>query len=292
MAKFKLEDLYTTTTTSTISSSTTDWSFSVSTPPQWTWGYIEVSPNDLAKREKFKYYNVSGNTIFYRGVDRPTPIQHSPWALVVIKDFAFFFNHLNDLIWEQFKIEKKWWLSITIWGGKVKKADNSLVDVSDTDITLTSSNTNYIYFDTTDNTLKASVDIEDGYMGWIIWQAITDASSVISITSYTTKYVWGWNKIFNTSTNLKNYNTGAFCANLSGSATFTLPPAIAWLWFDFLVGSANTLTISANWTDTIRHESTTGATLSNNTQGETISLKCFWNGVWAVASLQGTWNLI
>jgi hypothetical protein len=95
-------------------------------------------------------------------------------------------------------------------------------------------------------------------------------------------------------TTLKPYNSSALCSNTSWVATFTLPPAVAWLSYNFLVGSANTLTISANWTDKIRHKDIEGSAwwnATNNNEGETMSLECFKSWIWSVVNLEWTWQL-
>jgi len=294
MSKLNLQDLFQTTITSLISSSASDGSFTIDTAPNWVWGYIEIDQEDSAKAEKFKYYNVSWNTVYYRGVDRPTPVEHTSWATVVIKDFSFFFNHLNDLIWEQFKIEKKWLLDILVWGGECIKSDNSLVTISDTTLSLTASNTNYIYLDTADDTLKATIVEATAWEGWIFGEVLTDATSATTITSYNPKYVGGKSKVFDTTTTLKWYNTGALCTNTSWAITYSLPSATVWLSFSFRVGNNNNLIIDADWTDIFSYSGTNGSaggTAIDNITGEILEIKCFKAWIWAVTGIEWSWTL-
>ena len=289
MAKLNLQDLYLTTTTSTIPSTTSDGSFSVATAPQWQWGFIELNSEDATKKEKFKYYNVSWTSIFYRWVDRSSPKEHSIWSTVAIKDFSFFFNHLNSLSWEQFKIEQIDDLEIKIWGWKVRKENWELITLSDTDLTVSTSNTNYVYIDTSDDTIKITTDLDTALEYWIIWEAVSDSIEILTFENYAIKYVWWKKSVFTTSTTLKKADNGAICSNTTGSASFTLPTATPWLHFQFFVWSANNLSISTSWT--IRYWSTNWTTLTCANVGESISLTCNDTGIWTVSSLEWTWDL-
>lgn len=84
-------------------------------------------------------------------------------------------------------------------------------------------------------------------------------------------------------------NTGA-----SGATTINLPAAAAGLTYSFSIEAAQTLTVAANGTDTIRiagTASSAGGNISSGTIGDCIALICSQTGKWVSLAHEGTWTI-
>lgn len=107
MPQFKVENLYRTTITSSSGiAASGDVNFTVTTPPINPNGYIVISPDSTTLREIMYYHNVSGNTIYVRAENRPSPKAHSKNEIVQINDVAEIFNTYSDMISTCFYVEK------------------------------------------------------------------------------------------------------------------------------------------------------------------------------------------
>ena len=83
----------------------------------------------------------------------------------------------------------------------------------------------------------------------------------------------------------------------SGAVTFALPAATVGLWYRFQVGATQELRIDPNGTETIALPSTgaqssAGAYITADAQGEGVEIQCVKAGAWVVRSYIGTWTAV
>jgi len=154
MPKIKVENLYKTAITSSLGiAASGDVSFTVTTAPINSNGFIVISPDSTTLREIMYYHDVIGNTIYVRAENRMLPKAHSKNELVQINDIAEIFNTYSDMISTCFYAEKTGWLTMKIWGGTVYY-NWSPQTVADTNITLVNNTTNYVKYDFATNTIS------------------------------------------------------------------------------------------------------------------------------------------
>lgn len=184
------ENFYFTELTSSIPSATSDGTFTASSVPSGTRGWLVIDYDDSVKREIIKYHNVSGSSIYYRGIDRTSPKEHSIGAKVMMADVAEYFKYFEGLIGDTFYIEKVSALSVKCWGGKVR-IGGIHYDVSDqSSLSLSDNSTNYIYLDLSDQTIKVSITLTTAEAGVLLHTIVTSGGSISSITKHTPKDVF------------------------------------------------------------------------------------------------------
>lgn len=183
--KLLTENFYSTTVTeSWWIAASWDVNFTVATPPANTKWWIIVDPTSLTLRERMFYYNVVWNRIYVRWVNRLNPQAHLNWVTVQINDVAELFNFYADVSSTTFYVEKTWSLTVNIWGWPVL-LDNVSTDVSDTALTLTNNQTNYIYYKRTTNEIKSNISSSAALAdNWIIVSEVICSSWAINLISY------------------------------------------------------------------------------------------------------------
>jgi hypothetical protein len=187
MSTLQPENFYFTTTTSTVSSLTTDGSFTVSSAPSGVRGWLILSYDDESKREVIKYYNVSGSTIYYRGIDRPSPKEHVTGSKVMMADSAEHMKYFEGLIGDTFYLEKISALVVKCWGGKVRIAGVEY-DISDqASLAITDDDDTYVYLDLDDQTLKVTTTLATAQSGVLLHTVTASSGAITSIVNHTTK---------------------------------------------------------------------------------------------------------
>jgi len=190
--RFKLQNFYKTTITSTIpawsSDDTTEHSFSVSQVPQSAPVYVVVDFTDNEKRDIIYIHRIQDNLLYYYNYNRTNPnVEHKSWTTIQVNDVAEFFNYIFENIDDFWKIKKKTWLDIIVYWGIVRIWDSD-VNISDTDISLEDNTENYIVLDYSDNTIKAVTSLD--WIKWIELAVVNTSWWVITNIDDTRHVLW------------------------------------------------------------------------------------------------------
>ncbi len=120
MPSIKTQDLYRALITEEVGiAASGDASFTVTTPPNRTNGFLVLSPDNSISRETVYYHDVIGNRIFIRGVNRKSPKFHPKGDAVQMNDVEEIFNFYSDMSSPLFYVEKTGGLNVRVWGGTV-----------------------------------------------------------------------------------------------------------------------------------------------------------------------------
>lgn len=170
-------------------------------------------------REVVYFDNRIGSRIYVKAENRFGPAAHSIGATAQINNVAEFANYLSDNSNTFGYVEKKGLLAVTVWAGNIRyNATESTI--SDTNLTLPASQTNYIYLDYATLTIKQTINIGTVVSdGMLLATVITSASSVSSI-SYTKPLIDTFRGVDGTSITFDA--NGRIQAVVSGGGTQTL----------------------------------------------------------------------
>ena len=149
------ENFYSNTLTSDIVSATWDINFDVTTPPVNKKWFLIISAWNISKREIVYFHDVIWNTIYVKWINRKDWKTHTSWETIWMYDVAEWFNFFSNNISTCFYPEKTWNLTVKVWWWSVL-INGTQQELSDTDLTLSDNNTNNIYFDYSDNTIKTT----------------------------------------------------------------------------------------------------------------------------------------
>lgn len=155
MTKIKTQNFFEVTTTETIPSS---WDFDVSltSAPTYTKWYIVFDFSNPSLREVVYFHNRSWSRIYVKWENRTSPTAHAIWATAKINNVAEFSNYLSEISSSFGFVEKLGWLNVMVWGGNIRNNETA-VTIADTSLTLPANQTNYIYLDILDNTIKQTL---------------------------------------------------------------------------------------------------------------------------------------
>lgn len=138
--------------------STWDITFTVTSAPAYTNGYLVFSPDIVSQREIMYYHNVTGNIVSVRAENRglwgTIAKTHAENEAIQINDIAEIFNTFSDMISQAFYVEKTGGLNIKVWWGYVVYNGNQQL-ITDTTLWLANNTTNYIKYDFISNAITA-----------------------------------------------------------------------------------------------------------------------------------------
>lgn len=178
MPSIKTQDLYRALITEEVGiAASGDASFTVTTPPNRTNGFLVLSPDNSISRETVYYHDVVGNRIYVRGVNRKSPKFHPKGDAVQMNDVEEIFNFYSDMTSPLFYTEKTGGLNVRVWGGTVL-VNGEQQTVADTNLTLTDNTTNYIVYDYVTNI----VSVNTTGVGLVKATAIVVSGLITSIT--------------------------------------------------------------------------------------------------------------
>ena len=136
--RFKVQNFYKTTTQNIIqagsTTDTTEYSFVVLEAPVSAPVYVVVDFTDESKRDIIYVHRIDGNTLYFYHYNRSNPwVEHVSWASCQVNDVAEFFNYLFENTDDFWKVRKKTWLEVTVYGWSIK-VNNQDIEIVDTDI--------------------------------------------------------------------------------------------------------------------------------------------------------------
>lgn len=188
-ARLVTENYYDTTITASIPSTTSDGSFTVSSSPSGTRGWLVVDFDDIVKREVIPFYNRVGNTIYYYGINRSSPKDHSNGAKIVMADVAELFNYFDQICGSIFYGEKIAVLSFKVLGGSIRLG-STLFSVADTTIAITDNETNYVYLDIADQLIKGTIVQATAEAGFPLYTVIAAGGVITSLAPYNVRQIF------------------------------------------------------------------------------------------------------
>jgi len=172
----------------------------VVTPPWITSGkkfYIIFKPSSITDRLELLCY-MDWTTVKCRNIDIPSAKSYIANDAVQINDVSWLFNTAYTHIDDFWYIIDDWWLDIIVYWWWLRYW-NTQTNISDTSLSLTDNDTNYIYLDTTDWSFKATVTEPTAYP--IFWEVTTSWWDITSIINKwpNTFGSWNWDVLWDTS---------------------------------------------------------------------------------------------
>lgn len=174
-----------------------DVDFTVATPPiNWISdnkrGFIIISPDTLAKRERMFYHNVIGSRIYVKGINRTDAKAHLVSEVVQINDSSDLFNYFSDISSNTFYIIKTGGLNITVLGWPTMLVGTETKTAADTNITLSDDTTNYIYYIPSTNLVASTTTFSAiAWLSGICVADIVTSGWLVSSVEYRNYKLWG-----------------------------------------------------------------------------------------------------
>lgn len=180
-SKYNFQDFYQSVLTTYIPSDYNDGTFEVQSPPESTRFFIVVDADDRDKREIFYIYHREGNVLYYRGIDRTSPKQHTTNAVVKMNVMAYYHNDFDSKLGTLFNYERITGLDIKVFGGEAQ-FNRDFITITDLELTLEDDTTTYIYFDLDDKEIKSTTVRTDTGSHVLIHTIVTESGGISSST--------------------------------------------------------------------------------------------------------------